>query len=260
MNWRAQSNHPSGQEIAKEDLLSFSEFKFATQMALQDTLTIEQALSSGEPLLTTNSFFVLLQFILCFPMVSQHGANIIKNVDKLSKTERPGNIKLLARSYLGLMGKNKSNLDESRSRSRYKSSGNGSSSVTAATNSSINQYHLYKLCTQLTPSSSSSISTTIARDEQSTRTSTTARTSASACKATSFGSTATRSNSLTRGTKLTVDIDRERPEKGRDHREDHEPGREERAKEDHVREERARKDRVRDERLRQERLRDDYRR
>ncbi|KAI8883724.1 hypothetical protein K501DRAFT_285239 [Backusella circina FSU 941] len=108
-NWSAQPNQAGGQEIAKEDLLSYSEFKRVLhKWHFKACGAIEQALNSGEAHLITNAFLVLRQFIPCFPMVSQHGDSIIKIVDKLGKLDNRGNIKVLARSYLGLIEKNKS--------------------------------------------------------------------------------------------------------------------------------------------------------
>jgi hypothetical protein len=108
-NWSQPNSTSGGQEIAKEDLLSESEFKRVLhKWHFKACAAIEQALNSGEAHLITNAFLVLRQFIPCFPMVSQHGESVISIVDKLGKLDKRGNIKVLARSYLGLIEKNKS--------------------------------------------------------------------------------------------------------------------------------------------------------
>lgn len=103
-NWNAGAT-----TIAEEDLLSFNEFqRVLNKWHFKSALAIEQALKSGETHVIKNAFLVLRQFIPCFPAVVDHGNSIIKIVTKLSNEEKRGNIKVLARSYLGLINKYKS--------------------------------------------------------------------------------------------------------------------------------------------------------
>ncbi|CEG75738.1 hypothetical protein RMATCC62417_10731 [Rhizopus microsporus] len=71
-------------------------------------MAIEQALKSGEAHLIKNAFLVLRQFAPCFPGVVDHGNSILKIVKRLSEEEKRPNIKVLARSYIGLVTKYKS--------------------------------------------------------------------------------------------------------------------------------------------------------
>ncbi|KAI8990007.1 transcription factor/nuclear export subunit protein 2-domain-containing protein [Pilobolus umbonatus] len=104
-NWNAQSS----QVVAKEDLLSFSDFqRVLHKWHFKACTAIEQALKSNEAHLIKNAFLVLRQFMPCFPAVTDHGNGIIKIVKRLSEKEDRGNIKVLARSYIGLIAKYKS--------------------------------------------------------------------------------------------------------------------------------------------------------
>ncbi|KAG1146027.1 hypothetical protein G6F37_003593 [Rhizopus arrhizus] len=103
-NWNADAS----QGVAKEDLLSFTEFqRVLYKWHFKSCLAIEQALKSGESHLIKNAFLVLRQFMPCFPAVVDHGNSIIKIVKRLSEEEKRGNIKVLARSYIGLVARYK---------------------------------------------------------------------------------------------------------------------------------------------------------
>ncbi|KAI9270691.1 transcription factor/nuclear export subunit protein 2-domain-containing protein [Phascolomyces articulosus] len=101
--WNVQS---SSQEVAKEDLLSFQEFKRVThKWHLKTSLAIEQALLSGEPHMIRNAFLILKQFIPHFPVIREHGQVLTKATNELANRERMDHLKVLARSYLGLLEK-----------------------------------------------------------------------------------------------------------------------------------------------------------
>ncbi|KAI7849247.1 transcription factor/nuclear export subunit protein 2-domain-containing protein [Circinella umbellata] len=101
--WNVQS---ASQEFTKEDLLSFQEFKRVThKWHLKTSLAIEQALSSGEPNMIRNAFLILKQFIPHFPIIREHGQVLTKATNELASRERMDHIKVLARSYLGLLEK-----------------------------------------------------------------------------------------------------------------------------------------------------------
>ncbi|OBZ83377.1 THO complex subunit 2 [Choanephora cucurbitarum] len=94
--------------IAKEDLLSFADFqRVLHKWHFKSDLVIEQALKSGEVVVMKNAFMVLRQFAPCFPAVADHGNSIMKIVKKLAEEDERGNIKVLARSYMGLIAKYK---------------------------------------------------------------------------------------------------------------------------------------------------------
>ncbi|CEI90631.1 hypothetical protein RMCBS344292_04949 [Rhizopus microsporus] len=104
-NW----NVDASQGVAKEDLLSFTEFqRVLYRWHFRSCMAIEQALKSGEAHLIKNAFLVLRQFAPCFPGVVDHGNSILKIVKRLSEEEKRPNIKVLARSYIGLVTKYKS--------------------------------------------------------------------------------------------------------------------------------------------------------
>ncbi|KAI7906687.1 transcription factor/nuclear export subunit protein 2-domain-containing protein [Cokeromyces recurvatus] len=104
-NWNDDSSVP----IKKEDLLAFSEFqRFLHKWHFKTTVVIEHALKSDDAYVIKNSFLVLRQFIPCFPLVQEHGNILVKVVKRLAEEEKRGNIKVLARSYLGLITKYKS--------------------------------------------------------------------------------------------------------------------------------------------------------
>ncbi|KAI9312930.1 transcription factor/nuclear export subunit protein 2-domain-containing protein [Dichotomocladium elegans] len=103
--WNAQT---SGQGVAKEDLLSFFEFKRVMhKWNLKTTLWIEQALQSGEPHQIRNAFLILKQFIPHFPVIRDHGQVAVRATEALAKREQKDNLRVLARSYLGLVEKSK---------------------------------------------------------------------------------------------------------------------------------------------------------
>ncbi|KAG1227680.1 hypothetical protein G6F68_019571 [Rhizopus microsporus] len=84
-NWNADAS----QGVAKEDLLSFTEFqRVLYKWHFKSCLAIEQALKSGESHLIKNAFLVLRQFMPCFPAVVDHGNSIIKIVKRLSEEEK----------------------------------------------------------------------------------------------------------------------------------------------------------------------------
>ncbi|KAG1469172.1 hypothetical protein G6F56_003410 [Rhizopus delemar] len=103
-NWNADAS----QGVAKEDLLNFAEFqRVLYKWHFRSCLAIEQALKSGESHLIKNAFLVLRQLMPCFPSVVDHGNSIVKIVKRLAEEEERGNIKVLARSYIGLVTKQK---------------------------------------------------------------------------------------------------------------------------------------------------------
>lgn len=94
--------------VEKEDLLSFNDFqRVLNRWHIKCTASIAQALKTGEQHVMKNAFLVLRQFIPCYPAVADHGNIIISIVNKLAEEESRGNIKVLARSYLGLIKKYK---------------------------------------------------------------------------------------------------------------------------------------------------------
>lgn len=104
-NWSSQ---PTA-EVSKEDLLSYNDFlRVLVKWHNKIYIALEQAMKSDEPHLIKNAFLVLRQFLPCFPATVEHGDNIAAIVKKLSDEEnaRP-NLKVLARSYNGLISKSK---------------------------------------------------------------------------------------------------------------------------------------------------------
>ncbi|GAN01894.1 THO complex subunit Tho2 [Mucor ambiguus] len=90
--------------VEKEDLLSFNDFqRVLNRWHIKCTASIAQALKSGEQHVMKNAFLVLRQFIPCYPAVVDHGNIIVSIVTKLAEEESRGNLKVLARSYLGLI-------------------------------------------------------------------------------------------------------------------------------------------------------------
>ncbi|KAL9550210.1 hypothetical protein MBANPS3_004839 [Mucor bainieri] len=90
--------------VEKEDLLSFSDFqRVLNRWHIKCTASLAQALKSGEQHVMKNAFLVLRQFIPCYPAVLDHGNIIVSIVTKLAEEESRGNLKVLARSYLGLI-------------------------------------------------------------------------------------------------------------------------------------------------------------
>ena len=103
-NW---SSHP-GNEVAKEDLLSFNDFlRVVWKWHNKLYLAIEQALTSDEAHMIKNSFLVLRQLLPCFPAATEHGEGITAIVNRISSEERRPNIKVLSQSYYGLVAKSK---------------------------------------------------------------------------------------------------------------------------------------------------------
>lgn len=101
------SSNPS-ENVAKEDLLSFNDFqKVLAKWHLKLYYALEQALQSDESHLIKNAFLVLRQFIPHFPAITENGEGITAIVKKLSEEEARANIKVLARSYIGLIAKYK---------------------------------------------------------------------------------------------------------------------------------------------------------
>lgn len=96
--WNVQT---SSQDVAKEDLLSFSEFKrVMNKWHLKTSLAIEQALQSGEAHQIRNAFLVLRQFIPHFPVIREQGLVLVKATQELATRERRNDIKVLARRYI----------------------------------------------------------------------------------------------------------------------------------------------------------------
>ncbi|CEP13912.1 hypothetical protein [Parasitella parasitica] len=94
--------------VEKEDLLSFNDFqRVLHKWHIKCTASITQALKTGEQHVIKNAFLVLRQFIPCYPAVEDHGNIIVGIVTKLAEEESRGNVKVLARSYLGLIKKYK---------------------------------------------------------------------------------------------------------------------------------------------------------
>ncbi|KAI8376199.1 transcription factor/nuclear export subunit protein 2-domain-containing protein [Radiomyces spectabilis] len=103
--WNVQS---TSQEVAKEDLLSFMEFKRVMhKWHLKASIALEQALQSGEAHQIRNAFLILRQFIPYFPTIRQHGEVLVKATQALATHEKRDDLKVLARSYLGLIEKSK---------------------------------------------------------------------------------------------------------------------------------------------------------
>lgn len=95
--WNAQTS----QDVSKEDLLNFTEFKRVMhKWHLKTSLAIEQALQSGEPHQIRNAFLILKQFIPYFPMIREHGQVLVKTTQELANRERKDNLKVLARRYV----------------------------------------------------------------------------------------------------------------------------------------------------------------
>ncbi|KAL7319076.1 THO2 plays a role in transcriptional elongation [Mucor circinelloides] len=90
--------------VEKEDLLSYNDFqRVLNRWHIKCTASIAQALKSGEQHVMKNAFLVLRQFIPCYPAVVDHGNIIVSIVTKLAEEESRNNLKVLARSYLGLI-------------------------------------------------------------------------------------------------------------------------------------------------------------
>ncbi|CAO3619191.1 unnamed protein product [Cunninghamella echinulata] len=104
-SWNVQT----ASELQKNYLLSYSDFKrVLAKWHQKSSALFEQALRSGESHQIRNAFLTLRQFIPCFPMIRDHGAAIVSATQHLASTEKRDDLKVLARSYLGLIEKSKS--------------------------------------------------------------------------------------------------------------------------------------------------------
>lgn len=105
---RAWVTHTSSEEVDKKNLLSHSDFKLVMQKWHQKTGELfKQALRSGDSHQTRNTFLILRQFIPHFPAIREHGQDLVETIKALAATEKRDDLKVLARSYLGLIEKNK---------------------------------------------------------------------------------------------------------------------------------------------------------
>ncbi|KAI8147416.1 transcription factor/nuclear export subunit protein 2-domain-containing protein [Fennellomyces sp. T-0311] len=104
--WNVQS---SSQEVAKEDLLSYQEFKRVThKWHLKTSLAIEQALLSGEENQIRNAFLILRQFVPYFPIIREHGQVLVKATLELANRGDKDKLSILARSYRAYVEKGRS--------------------------------------------------------------------------------------------------------------------------------------------------------
>ncbi|KAI8336094.1 transcription factor/nuclear export subunit protein 2-domain-containing protein [Chlamydoabsidia padenii] len=100
--------NPSTEAVAKEDLLSHSDFVVVMgnwHQAMNELF--KQALQSGDSHQIRNTFLILRQFIPNFPTIREDGESLVETIKALAATEKRDDLKVLARSYLGLIEKNK---------------------------------------------------------------------------------------------------------------------------------------------------------
>lgn len=99
----------SSESLPKKDLLSHTDFKKVMQKWHQTSNQFfAQALQSGDPHQIRNTFLILRQFIPYFPAIREHGEILVTATKALATTEKRDDLKVLARSYLGLVEKSKS--------------------------------------------------------------------------------------------------------------------------------------------------------
>ncbi|CAO3576341.1 unnamed protein product [Absidia cylindrospora] len=104
-SWSVQSSS----EVPKKDLLSHDDFKKVMhKWHLSANQFFEQALQSGDSHQIRNTFLILRQFIPHFPSIREHGNILVAATKALATNEKRDDLKVLARSYLGLIEKNKS--------------------------------------------------------------------------------------------------------------------------------------------------------
>ncbi|KAI8335335.1 transcription factor/nuclear export subunit protein 2-domain-containing protein [Chlamydoabsidia padenii] len=106
---RTWTVHVSSEELPKKDLLSHTDFKKVMQKWHQTSSQFfTQALQSGDTHQIRNTFLILRQFIPHFPAIREHGDVLVAVTKTLATTEKRDDLKVLARSYLGLVEKSKS--------------------------------------------------------------------------------------------------------------------------------------------------------
>ncbi|KAI8082834.1 transcription factor/nuclear export subunit protein 2-domain-containing protein [Halteromyces radiatus] len=97
------------QEVPKKDLLCHADFKRVMgKWHQKSSQFFEQALRSGDSHQIRNTFLILRQFIPHFPAIREHGEALVSATQFLATTEKRDDLKVLARSYLGLIEKNRS--------------------------------------------------------------------------------------------------------------------------------------------------------
>ncbi|CAO3576935.1 unnamed protein product [Absidia cylindrospora] len=101
--------HSSSQEVPRKYLLPHSDFiKVMHKWHHCASQFLEQALQSGDSHQIRNAFLILRQFIPHFPAICEHGNTLVAATKVLATTEKRDDLKVLARSYLGLIEKSKS--------------------------------------------------------------------------------------------------------------------------------------------------------